>query len=125
MNVKTLKECIWTLFLLELCEDATHMCQKRQSYLSHVDFDGLRLFQWVGVIEEMALYQPRLLDVLTTLATNNNQLSSGNQQHFKGLAREVGMVYGILMKRRCHFLSRIQRVVSMTLSDENVHQKVN
>lgn len=125
MNIKTLKECIWTLFLLEIEEDARYMCEKRRSYLSQGNFDGLRLFQWVGVIQEMSLYQPRLLDVLTTLGTNCNQLSSNDQQHFKALAKEVGMIYGILMKRRNHFLSRIQRVVSMTLSDENVHQKVH
>ena len=97
------------------------MCHRRRSYLGHVDYDGLRLFQWAGVIEEMVLNQTRLLDVLTAVATNRHEHSDS---FFFDISREIGMVYGILMKRRSHFLTRIQRVVSMALSDESVHQKV-
>ena len=39
------------------------------------------------------------------------------------ISKEIGLIYGVLM-RRCHNLSRIQRVVTMAMAEENVRQKV-
>ena len=97
------------------------MCTKGHSYLSKIDFEGIRNFQWEKNIEEMYVQQRQLLQVLLTVCTNKSE----NDQHFMQTGKELGLIYGILMKRRCKKLSRVQRVVSISLADERVHQKVN
>lgn len=66
--------------------------------------------------------QPRLSEVLE-VATGKRKRD--NNQHYRETTKELGLVYGILMKRRCHVLSGIQRVIAMAMADENVHQKVS
>ena len=97
------------------------MCITGHSYLSEIDFEGMRNFQWEKIIEEMYVQQRQLLQVLLTVCTNKSE----DDQHFMQTGKELGLIYGILMKRRCKKLSRVQRVVSICLADERVHQKIN
>ena len=83
------------------------MCITGHSYLSEIDFEGMRNFQWEKIIEEMYVQQRQLLQVLLTVCTNKSE----DDQHFKQTGKELGLIYGILMKRRCKKLSRVQRVV--------------
>lgn len=98
------------------------MCIKGHSYLSQIDFEAMRTFQWEKIVEEMYVQQRQLLQVLLTVCTSSNK--SEDDQHYLHAGKEVGLIYGILMKRRCNKLSRVQRVVSISLADERVHQKV-
>jgi hypothetical protein len=122
MNVKALKNCLWSLFMDELAESAKYMCQKKRSYLSQIDYDALQCFEWEGIIEEMFTHQRQLLQVLVTASTCARK--TVKDDHYSDIAKEIGLIYGILMKRRCNSLSRVQRVVSITLAEECVHQKV-
>jgi hypothetical protein len=54
--------------------------------------------------------------------TNKNK--QNDEKHYVEASKEIGLIYGVLMKRRCQNLSRIQRVVTMAMAEENVHQKV-
>lgn len=70
----------------------------------------------------MFINQSRLLDVLLTAATSKNK--HDNEKHYIEASKEIGLIYGVLMKRRNHTLSRVQRVVTMAMAEENVYQKV-
>lgn len=122
LEVKAFKMCLWKLFLAEIHENTKYMCIKGHSYLSQLDFEALRSFQWEKIIEEMYVQQRQLLQVLLNVCTSTNK--SEDDEHYMHVVKEVGLMYGILMKRRCNSLSRVQRVVSISLADERVHQKV-
>lgn len=122
LEVNAFKMCLWKLFLAEIHENTKYMCIKGHSYLSQLDFEALRSFQWEKIIEEMYVQQRQLLQVLLNVCTSTNK--SEDDEHYMHVVKEVGLMYGILMKRRCNSLSRVQRVVSISLADERVHQKV-
>lgn len=123
MNIKCLRESLWALFMLEVEESAKYIACKRNSCLGLVTYDHLKCFEWENIIEEIYIYQPRLLQVLITISTGENKLQ--DECHYKSAAKEIGLIYGILMKRRCHTLSQVQRVIALAIAQENVHQKVN
>lgn len=123
MNIKSLRESLWALFKLEVEESAKYIACKKNSCLGQVMYDNLRCFEWENIIEEMFIHQPRLLQVLVTVSTGENKLN--DECHYKSAAKEIGLIYGILMKRRCHTLSQVQRVIALAIAQENVHQKVN
>lgn len=114
--------CLWKLFFAEIHENKKYMCIKGHSYLSQIDFEAFRSFQLGKIIEEMYVQQRQLLQVLLTVCTSTNK--SENDEHYMHVVKEVGLMYGILMKRRSNALSRVQRVVSISLADEGLHQKV-
>ena len=74
-----------------------YMCIKGHSYLCEIDFEGMRNFQWEKIIEEMYVQQRQLLQVLLTVCTNKSE----DDQHLMQTGKELGLIYGILMKRRC------------------------
>ena len=121
LDIEVFKSCLWRLFLEEIQENTKYMCITGHSYLSEIDFEGMRNFQWEKIIEEMYVQQRQLLQVLLTVCTNKSE----DDQHFMQTGKELGLIYGILMKRRCKKLSRVQRIVSIALADERVHQKIN
>ena len=49
----------------------------------------------------------------------------GHSKATNSLVPVIGAVYGILMKQRFHELSLVQKVLSVTLANEQTHQKVN
>lgn len=114
--------CLWKLFFAEIHENTKYMCIKGHSYLSQIDFETFRSFQLGKIIEEMYVQQRQLLQVLLTVCTSTNK--SEDEEHYMHVVKEVGLMYGILMKRRSNALSRVQRVVSISLADEGLHQKV-
>lgn len=122
LEVNAFKMCLWKLFFAEIHENTKYMCIKGHSYLSQIDFEASRSFQWEKIIEEMYVQQRQLLQVLLTVCTSTNK--SEDDEHYMHVVKEVGLMCGILMKRRCNSLSRVQRVVSISLADERVHQKV-
>lgn len=123
LEVKAFKMCLWKLFFAEIHENTKYMCIKGHSYLSQIDFEAFRSFQLGNIIEEMYVQQRQLLQVLLTVCTSTNK--SEDDEHYMHVVKEVGLMYGILMKRRSNALSRVQRVVSISLADEGLHQKVN
>ena len=120
---KKLKNSLWRLFLIELEEDARVLTERKLSYLSNTTYEGLAQFDWFYVVEEMLRYQPLLTDVLLAVSTSRKNIQSND--HYNSISKELGLIYGILMKRCYKDLSRIQRVMAMALADEKVHQKAS
>lgn len=79
MMNRELRECLWSLFLNEIEEDARYMTYKRHSYLGHLSYSDLLSFKWSNVIEEMHVNQSRLLDVFVTVATGQNKQNNEKQ----------------------------------------------
>jgi hypothetical protein len=122
MNIKSLRESLWSLFMLEIEDSAKKMACKKNSCLGQLSYDDLRCFERESIIEEMFIHQPRLLQVLITISAGETKVQ--DECLYKLAAKELGLIYGILMKR-CHILSRVQRVIALAIAQENVHQKVN
>lgn len=121
-EVDKLRESLWNLFMLKIEDDSKYLTQRKLSYLNHTDFDGLTSFDWNCVLKEMLDLNPLLVDVLLAISTSRKK--QHQLQHYKDIIPEFGLMYGILMKRRFKDLSRVQRTITVALSNEIVHQKV-
>ena len=95
---KKLKNSLWRLFLIDLEEDARVLTERKLSYLSNTTYEGLAQFDWSYVGEEMLRYQPLLTDVLLAVSTSRKNIQSND--HYNSISKELGLIYGILMKRR-------------------------
>lgn len=96
--------------------------KKRFTYLNSTSNENLVNFNWLCITNEMLRFQPLLMDVLLSVSTPRRNID--NDDHYKSSIPELGLIYGILMKRRYKDLSRIQRLIAIALTDEKVHQKV-
>ena len=92
---KKLKNSLWRLFLIG---DARVLTERKLSYLSNTTYEGLAQFDWSYVGEEMLRYQPLLTDVLLAVSTSRKNIQSND--HYNSISKELGLIYGILMKRR-------------------------
>ena len=122
MSIPELKTVIWNKFLNAIEDDSKTLCQKRASYLYSNGYEALQTFSWEKVVEELCSMHSYLADVLLAAAIPLKQIS--HQEKFEKLIKQLGMVYSILMKSVYKDLSRTQRVVAMTLTNEKAHQKV-
>lgn len=120
-DIKDLREAIWQCFILEIDESSKYLTQRHFSYLGSNTYEDLLTFRWECVVQEMLDHNPLLLETLLAVCLPRKSM---NGPHFDVIYPEIGTVYGILMKRRCKDLSRVQRVISMSLAEEKVHQKV-
>lgn len=120
-EIKDLREAIWQCFILEIEESSKYLTQRHFSYLGSNTYEDLLTFRWECVVQEMLDHNPLLLETLLAVCLPRKSM---NEPHFDVIYPEIGTVYGILMKRRCKDLSRVQRVISMSLAEEKVHQKV-
>ncbi|KAL5008521.1 hypothetical protein ScPMuIL_014102 [Solemya velum] len=121
-NVRHLKDFLWLLFLEEVERNAQCVCKNKSNYLRRTDYDSLVNFDWCYIVDEMLLKQPLLTDILLAACTEPKKL--GKTVHFDKIMKELGLIYGILMKRRLITLSRVQRVIAMSLANEKVNVKV-
>lgn len=73
----------------------------------------------------MSPYQPLLMDNLLSVSISANKIiSNSNKNFFLSLVPKLTLIYGILLTARFPELSRMQKVISSKLIDENVHQEV-
>lgn len=117
-----LRQSLWMLFLQKIEDDAKCITEKRLTYLNSTSNENLVNFNWLCITNEMLRFQPLLMDVLLSVSTPRRNID--NDDHYKSSNPELGLIYGILMKRRYKDLSRIQRFIAIALADEKVHQKV-
>lgn len=97
--------------------------RSKDSYLFGSKYSELKEFNFTDVFTEMSTYQPFLLDHLLSVAVSTGKIFS-NEDFFLRLVPKLSLIYSILMSTRFPELSRLQKVVSSTLIDEHVHQKV-
>lgn len=95
LDNQDLRNQIWKCFLLEIQESAKYMTQRRYSYLSDTTYEGLLAFKWSDVVKEMEQFNPLLLEVLLAVCVNQKV-----EKDMAKLVPELGIIYGILMKRR-------------------------
>lgn len=120
-EIKDLREAIWQCLILEIEESSKYLTQRHFSYLGSNTYEDLLIFRWESVVQEILVDNPILLETLLAVCLPRKSM---NEPHFDVIYPEIGTVYGILMKRTCKDLSRVQRVISMSLAEEKVHQKV-
>lgn len=84
-----------------------------KSCLSKLSYEDLKCFEWEN-IKKMIFHHPRLLKTLLVIFTGENKVD--NEHHY--LFLELGLIYGILIKRRSHILSQVQRVIAVAIAQE-------
>lgn len=94
-----------------------------------VTFMAASLLTWktnfVEVLTEMSPYQPLLMDNLLSVSVSANKIiSNSNENFFLSLVPKLTLIYSILLATRFPDLSRMQKVISSKLIDENVLQEV-
>ncbi|XP_062587879.1 uncharacterized protein LOC134249562 [Saccostrea cucullata] len=99
---------------------STKCIRNSDSYLFSKNYDDLKQFSFQNVMQEMSQCQPDLLKFLLAVAVPSNRIG----KPVSSLLPKLGLIYSILMSSRFHELSRLQRVVSTVLMEEQVHEKV-
>lgn len=97
-------------------------CATHSSILHQKQYKHLSAFTWDGILKEINTKQTFLLEVLLAVALPTGKV--GNLKATESAVPVIGAIYGMLMKERYHKLSRLQRVISMCLANEQVNQKV-
>ena len=117
MNIRCIKESIWSLFMLEMQESAKYMSCKGRSCLSKLSYEDLKCFEWKTLLRKCSFISPCFWKLFLSYPQDN-------EHHYLSLAKKLGLIYGILMKRRSHILSQVQRVIAVAIAQENLYQKV-
>ena len=97
-------------------------CSTKGSALCSKQYQNLKEFKWVDIMDELMVKQSFLAEVLLAVTLPSGKI--GNTKATEALVPVLGTVYGILMKQRFHELSAVQKVVSIALANEQTHQKV-
>lgn len=95
MNIKSLIESLWALFMLKVGESAKYIACKKNTCLGQVKYDNFRCFEWENIIKEMFIHQPRLLQILVTVSTGENKLK--DECHYKSAAKEIGLISSLFI----------------------------
>lgn len=107
--------------LYDVENDAKECCTK-DSALCQKQYSDISCFNWEGIITELVNQQPILAEVLLAVALPAAKI--GNSQALKSVMPVIGTVYCMLMKQRYHELSALQKIVAITLANEQTNQKV-
>ncbi|XP_045170215.2 uncharacterized protein LOC123532719 [Mercenaria mercenaria] len=110
-----------TLIIYDTEMDARE-CSTKGSTLRSKQYQSLGNFNWTDIINELVVKQSFLAEVLLAVALPSGKI--GNTKATEGLVPVIGTVYGMLMKQRFHELSAIQKVISISLANEQAHQKM-
>lgn len=86
------------------------------------EFSDLDEFKWDQVISELLNEQQILAKVLLDVCLPTSKI--GTAKCVDRLVPVVSTIYGILMKTMYQELTPVQKIISMTLANEQAHQKV-
>ncbi|WAR23372.1 hypothetical protein MAR_037041 [Mya arenaria] len=112
--------------ILEVLYDIENSAREnctRNCVLHGTSYEELSSFSWDDVMEELLTKQPLLAEVLLAVTLPTSKI--GHSSATNSLVPVIGAIYGMLMKQRFHELSLVQKVVTITLANEQTHQKVN
>lgn len=126
LQQQTIMTSLKPAILSESSVGASSRCvRSKKSYLYGSKYTDLKDFNFAEVLTEMSTYQPLLMDHLLSVSVSANKIiSSSDENFFLSLVPKLTLIYSILMTTRFPELSRMQKVISSTLIDEHVHQKV-
>ncbi|WAR13400.1 hypothetical protein MAR_027580 [Mya arenaria] len=94
-------------------------CATKMSVLNKKQYENLATFSWDNIIAEMTDKQTFLAEILLAVALPWKYLAATEY-----VVPVLGTVYGILIKERFCELSSVQKVVAVTLANEQTHLKV-
>ena len=115
-SVSSLKTIFKANILKELSEKCTELCKKNTpSILRKNQYPDMASFDWNSVLIEISQRCPILLDVMTT--TIGSKLTPNT-------IPSICLCYGILMQKRNHDLSLIQRINTILLAEGNAKKQV-
>ncbi|XP_053388326.1 uncharacterized protein LOC128551481 [Mercenaria mercenaria] len=97
--------------------DARELSTKAVLCAVSKQYQSLRNFNWTDIINELVIKQ-----MLLAVALPSGKI--GNTKATEGLVPVIGTVYGMLMKQRFQEFSAVQKVISISLGNEQAHQKV-
>ena len=90
--------------------------RETKSVLRDREYPGLLTFNFGDVLAEMENLCPTVFRLLSSMM----ELDLNREKNTPALA----LMYGILMFKRCHELSRLQRLNTVLLSDGNASKEV-
>ena len=115
-SVPSLKTIFKANILQELNEKCTELCKKNTpSILRKNQYPDMVGFDWNSILNEISQRCPLLLDVLAT--------TIGSKLTPKTIP-SICLCYGILMQKRNHDLSLIQRINTILLAEGNAKKQV-
>lgn len=115
--------CLWSLktifkanILQELNEKCTELYKKNTpSILRKNQYPDMAGFDWNSILNEISQRCPLLLDVMTTTIGSKVKPNT---------IPSICLCYGILMQKRNHDLSLIQRINTILLAEGNAKKQV-
>ena len=115
-SVPSLKTIFKANILQELNEKCTELCKKNTpSVLRKNQYPDMAGFDWNSILNEISQRCPLLLDVMTT--TIGSKLKPNT-------IPSICLCYGILMQKRNHDLSLIQRINTIYLQKEMLRSRL-
>ena len=106
-------------------EKINQMLNKKHGFVSTLmnkTFDDLVSFSWSDIVlgesEQFPLLMKLLLCMMVPFNVRNMESKITN------IIPRLGMIYGIVAQGRNHELSKVQRIISVNLADNNADQKV-
>jgi hypothetical protein len=104
--------------ILEVINDELRNVALRNtaSVLRRRDFDGLSSFSLESMVDELKTLCPVVFRVLSEIL----ELSYNREKKIAPLC----LIYGVVMFKRCHELSFLQRINTVLLADSNANTEV-
>ncbi|KAL3836462.1 hypothetical protein ACJMK2_021894 [Sinanodonta woodiana] len=123
LNIESIKMAVKNSILMDIEKSASQKCiRSDNSYLFQMDYQNLKEFDFHKLVVEIATCQPYLLASLLAVSVPTSRV--GSIKSIQDLIPRLLLVYSLLMSYRFHELSRLQRVLTVVLLDECVHEKV-
>lgn len=115
-NVSSLKTQFKAQLLKELDDHCTELCKRKTpSMLRKNQYPDMVSFDWDKLLREIQSRCPLLLDVMSTIVGSKSK---------PNVIPPLGLCYSILMQKRNHDLSLIQRINTVLLSEGNAKKQV-
>ncbi|KAL3882526.1 hypothetical protein ACJMK2_028862 [Sinanodonta woodiana] len=121
LNSESLRKAVKVLLIWEVEQKASSKCIRNESSILYPNRD-LTSFSWNDICTELFLSNPLLAEVLLAVALPTGKL--GMIQPIRSLLPKLGLVYSILMSNRFVELSLVQKVIAITMKNEQTHEKV-
>ena len=115
-SVSSLKMLFKAKLLQELDDHCTDLCTKTTpSILRKNQYPDMVNFDWNNVLNEISHRCPLLLEVMCTVVDSTTK---------PNVVPAIGLCYSILMQKRNHDLSLVQRINTILLSEGHAKKQV-
>ena len=126
LKIPTMRENIVHQICSEMGERPLKMQNKKHGFISVLhpkDFESMESVNFGEIIREMGDKFPELSSACLSIMLPPHQRASVTA--VAEIVPKLCLIYSILLQTRCHELSRLQRVISMCLTDNICDQPVS